>query len=147
MQPVAIATVEDLVRVLDEHPQWLEALRARLLTRELLELPQKFAAFVAATERRFEAAERRFDALERQLDQLRTDIAPIKAAHARNAAVSEADLMVEAQGLTFVSTLSHEEMRALVHSADTKASRQNKLSVLAIRESGCSSIHREIWHA
>ena len=28
-----------------------------------------------------------------------------------------------------------------------KASRQNKLSVLAIRESGCSSIHREIWHA
>ena len=134
MQPVAIATVEDLVRVLDEHPQWLEALRARLLTRELLELPQKFAAFVAATERRFEAAERRFeaadrrfDALERQLDQLRTDIAPIKAAHARNAAVSEADLMVEAQGLTFVSTLSHEEMRALVHSADTNGIPKHEL--------------------
>lgn len=26
-----IDTVEDLVRILDEHPQWLDALRARLL--------------------------------------------------------------------------------------------------------------------
>ena len=84
MQPLRIATVEDLVHVLDEHPHWLEALRSRLLTRELLELPQKLAEFAAATERRFEVlerqldqlrtdTERRFDALERQLDQLRTD--------------------------------------------------------------------------
>ena len=43
MRTPEIATVDDLVRVLDEHPQWLEALRERLLTRELLALPQQFA--------------------------------------------------------------------------------------------------------
>ena len=134
MESIAIATVEDLVRVLDQRPQWLEALRSRLLTRELLELPQKFAAFVEATERRFEVADRRFevadrrfDSLERQLDQLRTDIAPIKAAHARNAAMREADLMVEEQGLTFVSTISHEEIRELVRLADTSGIPKHEL--------------------
>ena len=53
MKTLEIATVEDLVRVLDEHPQWLEALRGRLLTRELLEQPQHIAAFIAATDQRF----------------------------------------------------------------------------------------------
>ena len=38
-----INTIEDLIQILDEHPRWLEALRARLLTRELIELPEKFA--------------------------------------------------------------------------------------------------------
>ena len=41
-----IDTVEDLVRVLDDHPEWREAVRARLLSRELLELPSRFSAFV-----------------------------------------------------------------------------------------------------
>ncbi|MCE2501683.1 MAG: hypothetical protein J4G13_12615 [Dehalococcoidia bacterium] len=38
-----INTIDDLVRILDEHPEWLEAVQARLLTRELLELPQTVA--------------------------------------------------------------------------------------------------------
>ena len=42
-----INNIEDLVRVLDENPEWLEALRARLLSRELLELPDRFAQFSA----------------------------------------------------------------------------------------------------
>ena len=156
MQPLRIATVEDLVHVLDEHPHWLEAVRSRLLTRELLELPQKLAEFAAATERRFDAAERqigqlrtdterrfdaaerqidqlrtdterRFDALERQFDQLRTDVAPLKAAHARNAARHEVDLMAEEQGLAFVRTLDREEIRDLVRSSDTDGISKHEL--------------------
>ena len=38
-----INTMEDLMRVLDENPEWREAVRTRVLTRELLELPEKFA--------------------------------------------------------------------------------------------------------
>lgn len=38
-----INNIDDLVRVLDEHPEWLEAVRVRLLTRELLALPQSVA--------------------------------------------------------------------------------------------------------
>ncbi len=127
MQSLEIATVEDLVRVLDERPQWLEALRARLLTRELLDLPHRLADFVAATDRRFDTVDRQFDALERQLDQLRTDIAPLKAAHARTAAMGEADLMAEEQGLSLVGILDREEIRALVRSSDTGGIRKHEL--------------------
>ena len=49
-----INTIEDLVRVLDENPEWLEALRTRLLTRELIELPRLFAEFAASVNRRFD---------------------------------------------------------------------------------------------
>lgn len=155
MQPAPIATVEDLVHVLDRHPQWLEALRARLLTRELLELPQKLAEFAAAAERRFaaiegrlealerqfealerrlealerrlEVAERRLEALERQVEQLRIDIAPLKAAHARTAALREADLMAEEQGLEFVRTLDQQEIRELIRSSDTDGISRHEL--------------------
>lgn len=39
MATTTITTIEDLMRVLDENPEWLEALRTRLLTCELIELP------------------------------------------------------------------------------------------------------------
>ena len=134
MQALEIATVNDLVRILDEHPQWLEALRERLLTREVLDLPQQLAEFAANTDRRFEVVERQLEAqgrrlgrvedqLEeqgRQLKQLRDDIGPIKAAHVRNAARNAADMMVEAQGLEFVDILDRKELGAMVRSSDTR---------------------------
>ncbi len=43
----AIDTIEDLIQVLDEKPEWAEALRVRLLSSELIELPEKFTQFVA----------------------------------------------------------------------------------------------------
>ena len=52
-----IHTIEDLVRILDERPDWTESLRSRILTRELLNWPQAFAEFAANTERRLTALE------------------------------------------------------------------------------------------
>ena len=43
-------------------------MRERLLTRELLDLPQQLADFAAATERRFEAVERQLEVQGRQLE-------------------------------------------------------------------------------
>ena len=128
MQALEIATVEDLVSVLDEHPQWLEALRARLLTRELLALPQTLADFVAATDRRYAEVDGRFDVLERQMGQLRNDVAPIKAAHARNAAVNEADLIAKELGFSLVAILDEEELRSLVPSEADDISKHDLLS-------------------
>ena len=79
-----IDTVQDLVRVLDEHPQWLDALRARLLPPAVLRLPEQLAdlaarvgevaeqtrRFQAATEQRFDGLEQRFDGLEQRFDGL-----------------------------------------------------------------------------
>ena len=39
-----INTIEDLIRVLDENPEWMEVVRSRLLTPELLELPKQVRA-------------------------------------------------------------------------------------------------------
>ena len=52
-----IDSLQDLIRALDEHPEWVAELRARLLLRELLELPQILAGFIAATDKRFEACQ------------------------------------------------------------------------------------------
>ena len=57
MPAPAIRTIEDLMQVLDAHPQWLEAMRARLLTREVLELPQTVANIAKTTNERFDKTE------------------------------------------------------------------------------------------
>ena len=41
-----INTIEDLARILQEQPTWAKALRALLLTQELLDLPARFDRFV-----------------------------------------------------------------------------------------------------
>ena len=45
-----INTIEDLVRILREQPAWAEAVRAVLLTDDLLDLPARFDRFVQSQE-------------------------------------------------------------------------------------------------
>ena len=80
-----IHTIEDLIRVLDENPQWAEALRARLLTRELLELPETVAALaatVAELSREFREFAKttgdRLSSLEEGQQELRTDVTELR---------------------------------------------------------------------
>ena len=94
-----INTIEDLLRLLDENPEWVEALRARLLNQDLLDLPERFSQFVAemrdfragvdrfvaemndfrAEVNRFvEATDRRFDAIEARQARMENDIKEIR---------------------------------------------------------------------
>ena len=57
-------TVEEFIEILDRRPDLLEALRQRVLTRELLELPEKFAAFAAETRGRLNRLEGRLGNME-----------------------------------------------------------------------------------
>ena len=156
-----INNIEDPVRLLDEHPQWLDAVRARVLTRELIELPQTLARFASGTnehftevdqhldriderfvevgkrfdriderfvevdkrfdriDERFVEVDKRFDRVEGSVNALRNDIAPLKGAHVRNAAVREAGLIAEDMGLTLVQTLNPEQIRTLSQSKGT----------------------------
>ena len=50
--------MEDFIRVMDENPSWLEAVRSRVLTRELIELPARFAEYARANDARMDAFER-----------------------------------------------------------------------------------------
>lgn len=166
----SINTIEDLVQVLDEHPAWLEALRARLLTRDLVELPETLARLAArldrfaettnerfdqtdgrldAMDRRFDGIDGRLDGMEQRLDKvehrldevegrlggvegrletvesglnaLRNDVAPLKAAHARNAAIEDATGIARSFGLRRIRTLTQDDLWDLtdsIHASD-----------------------------
>ena len=110
----AIGTVEDLIRVLDDDPELLEALRARLLTRELLEMPNILAQFAAETDRQFGEVNRRLDGNDRRLDgidvrldgmgraiqRLQDDMGILKGEHARNVAQRDYGWMTRNMGLS-----------------------------------------------
>ena len=129
-----INTIEDLVRLMDENPQWVEAMRARLLTRELIELPEKFTQFVAevqsfveATNRRFDALEARFGTLEARVKSVQDDIGILKGGHARSSALGEAATIARDMGLRRTKSLTREELWALTDSADTSGISANEL--------------------
>ena len=80
-----INTFQDLLDLLDRNPEYLEALRVRLLTPELVALPAKFAElvgkfdeFVAATNRRFETLEADVKTLKDDVKTLKDDVATLK---------------------------------------------------------------------
>ena len=150
-----INTIEDLVRIMDERPEWVEAMRARLLTREVLELPQRISTladkvdkYVESTNRRldnigtrldghdsrfdqidarFDTVDARFDAVDGSFQKLRDDMAPLKAAHARNAALEEAITIAHDMGLRRPKTLSREDLWNLTDLAETSGIPTNEL--------------------
>ena len=136
-----INTIEDLLRLLDENPEWLEALRARLLTRELLELPQTVAnltaevaalsaevkAFTAATNARFDRVDARLDRVESGIHSIRNDMGPLKAGHARSAAERNAAAIADDLGLRLTGVLTQSDLYALTDHADTSGIPKNTL--------------------
>ena len=87
-----INTFQDLLDLLDRNPEYLEALRVRLLTPELVALPAKFAElvatvahisakldeFIAATDRRFESLETDVKTLKDDVKVLKDDVKTLK---------------------------------------------------------------------
>ena len=78
-----IRTIEDLVRLLDEKPEWVDALRVRLLTRELIELPEVFAKFAEMSNRRLDNLESDVSVLKSDVSVLKSDVAELKTGMAR----------------------------------------------------------------
>ena len=93
-------TIEDLIRILDEHPEWNEALRSRMLSRELLELPQAFAEFAESTDRRLAALETGLAALETGLAALETGLAALETTLAEFVANTDRRLQALEAGQT-----------------------------------------------
>ena len=64
-----INTIEDLARILQDQPTWAEALRALLLTQELLDLPGRFDRFVDA-QREFNQAQQEANEAQQETNRL-----------------------------------------------------------------------------
>ncbi len=73
----------DILRIIREQPEWGEALRSALLSKEVLELPQRLAEFSEAANRKFDRLEG--DAVELKEGQARPegDVAGLKEGQAR----------------------------------------------------------------
>ena len=79
-----INTIQDLIRILDDNPEWLDVMRSRLLTRSILDLPDKLdrlseevqalaaetRAFMKETNRRFELVDKRFELVDKRFDEI-----------------------------------------------------------------------------
>ena len=80
-----INSIEDLMRILREKPEWAEAVRNVLLTKALLELPDTLAQFTRATAESFRLVNARLKTMEGDIGQLkegqaelRTDVNELK---------------------------------------------------------------------
>ena len=71
-----IETTEDLLRLLDDNPEFLEAVRTKILTEELLKLPARFDAFQERTDKNF-------GDLRQDLGGIRTDIRELHGLYSR----------------------------------------------------------------
>ena len=105
-----INNIGDLVRVLREQPEWAEALRGVLLSRELLDLPEEFAQFVKLANANFQTVNARLERLETDAAEIRRDLAPIKGAHARNGALRATRRMARTMGCRQVDVLDQDDL-------------------------------------
>ena len=147
-----INTIQDLLRLLDENPEWVDALRARLLTQELLELPERFSQFAeevntfvsemtefkATVERFIESTNKRFDALEAgqarqesELKALRSDIGVLRGSYARTVAIRKAAGIARGMDLRRSRNLSMDDLYDMIVSADTSDIHANVLTSFA----------------
>src|SRR5881409_3437514 len=70
--PFTVEDFNDLVRILEEKPEWRAALRRQVLTDELLALPEEVASLRAETERRFQELVEAQKRIEGQIAELAT---------------------------------------------------------------------------
>ena len=100
----AFATLEEMLEVLDANPSLLEALRARILTRELLELPQAVAE-LSASQLRLESALRQFmESADARFTEINRDLSVIKGRHV------EMDLQGKIYGILGIRRLSRTQI-------------------------------------
>ena len=140
-----INDIGDLVRILQEQPQWAEALRGVLLSRELLELPEEFGKFVALTKTNFETVNARLDRMEtdvaelktdvtglredmdRRFDRMEGDISHIKGSYNEQKAAQQVSAIADDLGLEYVRTLLQEELTRMARTAAGAAPLSNEL--------------------
>ena len=73
----------DILRIIREQPEWGEALRGALLSKEVLELPQRMAEFSEAANKRFDRLESDVADLKAGQVRLESDVADLKAGQVR----------------------------------------------------------------
>ena len=141
-------TLQDIMDAIDAEPEMLDALRARLLTRELIELPEKFAAFQASNIEfqksalefqkstlefqksmlEFKAvAERRFDGMDRRFAHLTVQVGRLNGWMASQVGLDEIPSITRGMGYRYRRLLKRVELVDMTYDSDTTGIRQGDL--------------------
>lgn len=121
-----IRTVERLMQTLDDNPPLLEALRTRVLTRELLEMPANHAKLTARVDQLVDSVQKMRDgatAFEERValrfNRIDNDLTWLKDVGATTVAEKQAMFIAEDLGLEYEKQLTQHEVRDLVRNQDT----------------------------
>ena len=123
-----INTTDDLIRLLTENAEFYQAVRRLILTDELIELPERFAAFASrvddfiaeqrginAKQQEFNAEQQEFNAEQRAFNRrLQDDIGELKGNAARTVIDGHLHEIAAHAGLTLQATLSRRELGDLI---------------------------------
>ncbi len=112
-----INSLDDFLKALDANSSWREAVRARILSDELLELPVKFEAFTqlqAAFNEGQKAwnknVDARFDRVDARFDRMEGDMGALQVEYARVRTIQDAIGIASDIGLDYIRTLSREDL-------------------------------------
>ena len=94
-----INTFEELIEVLDENPEWADALKNRILSGDLQNMPEDFRRFRDNTGRR--------------LDRISSDIGDLKGYYMRTQVIEGAADLAEYLGFTVEGLLDKEQLRQM----------------------------------
>ena len=144
--------VEDILRLMDERPEVLEAVRARVLTRELLEMPERMTrleatvAELAVTTRehtailkehsailkehsaRFDRVDARLDRIETTVNQMRGEFGNLKGNNLEQKAKGQvSEIARQAGDYKFIEKLTSDDLYEMHRDADTTGISNNSL--------------------
>ena len=101
-----INTLDDFLQALDANPSWREAVRARILGEELLQLPVRFEAF-AQEQKTWNTN------VEARLNRIEGDMSGLKGDYARTRAIQDARGIAEDRGLEYIRTLTNDDLNGM----------------------------------
>ena len=106
-----INTIEDLLRLLDNNPEFLSAVRTKVLTDELLKLPPRFEAFENRSEENFKRIDRR-------LDGIGGNVGALKGHFVGQRAREDAPFIAAEMGFEWIRTLERVEVLHIWQAAE-----------------------------
>ena len=114
---LSTATQEEFLRLLDQHEEFRQQVRQRILSTELFELPERFAAFASRVnefivrQEKFNAEQREINArVDKRLQRISDDIGDLKGHAALRATRDHSATILERLGLEYVTILYRREL-------------------------------------
>ena len=108
---------DDFLEALRNNAQWRDAVRAQILSEDLLQLPVKFDAFVEGQRTNHVNLDARLDRIDTRLGRIESDTRTMRGYPARTRTVQDAQGITSDMGLEFVRTLSATDLSEMAGNA------------------------------